>query len=427
MRSWWPPRRVVSRVADSGSSSYGKWIVVDHGDGWQSLHAHLKAQWVRTGQVVDQGMALGLVGESGGVSGAHLHFEEKYDGDVVRPSFSGTTFTFGTTLASGNCPDVPLAGDWDGDRTDQVAVFRRTPSGSFLLAGTDGSVGTVTFGRGSDPGDRRLGRRPGHRGGRTAPARPRVLPPQGRRHQHPRQDRPDHRPARHRRLGRQRHHRRRRLAPRGARVPAAARRRHAAGGAPRHGRLHSCDGGLDGNGVTDLGVFDAATATFTLRTVAGGTASTSTVALGTATDLPVTGDWNGDGVTDLGVWTPATATPRCGPRRRRDCAGPGSPPSSSASRADLACPLDTGCQARGSTALEAFGGHAPALPARRHDEDGHDLPAERLAGQPRGLADQGVYYPVAPGSPAQRFAVWDFLGRQPRGADDGRTAASGPR
>ncbi len=38
------------------------------------------------------------------------------------------------------------------------------------------------------------------------------------------------------------------------------------------------------------------------------------------------------------------------------------------------------------------------------------------------LADQGVYYPVAPGSPAQRFAVWDFLGRQPRGADDGRTA-----
>ena len=38
------------------------------------------------------------------------------------------------------------------------------------------------------------------------------------------------------------------------------------------------------------------------------------------------------------------------------------------------------------------------------------------------LAAEGVYYPVAPGSPAQRFAVWDFLGRQPRGADDGRTA-----
>ena len=198
----------------------------------------------------------------------------------------------------------------------------------------------------------------------------------------------------------------------GAHAFRLLRRRHAAGGAAHRRRSAPLlTGDWDGDGVTDLGVFDAATATFTLRTVAGGTASTSTVALGTATDLPVTGDWNGDGVTDLGVWTPATATytlrttPAPGLRRARV------PPSSSASRADLACPLDTGCRARGSTALEAFGGHAPALPARRHDEDGHDLPAERLAGQPRGLADQGVYYPVAPGSPAQRFAVWDFLGR----------------
>jgi hypothetical protein len=31
------------------------------------------------------------------------------------------------------------------------------------------------------------------------------------------------------------------------------------------------------------------------------------VPLGSAGDLPVTGDWDGDGVTDLGVWTPATA------------------------------------------------------------------------------------------------------------------------
>ena len=300
---------VVSRVADSGSSSYGKWIVVDHGDGWQSLHAHLKAQWVRTGQVVDQGMALGLVGESGGVSGAHLHFEEKYDGDVVRPSFSGTTFTFGTTLASGNCPDVPLAGDWDGDRTDQVAVFRRTPSGSFLLAGTDGSVSTVTFGRGSDTpvtgdwdGDqvtevgvrRQRGRAFFLRKDDGTSTRVKIgritdLPVTGDWDGSGTTDVGVWRPGAH------------------------AFRLLRADGTQQVVRLGTVGsipvtGDWDGDGVTDLGVFDAATATFTLRTVAGGTASTSTVPLGTATDLPVTGDWNGDGVTDLGVWTPATAT-----------------------------------------------------------------------------------------------------------------------
>jgi hypothetical protein len=36
--------------------------------------------------------------------------------------------------------------------------------------------------------------------------------------------------------------------------------------------------------------------------------TTSTVVLGTATDLPVTGDWDGNGTTDLGVWSPSTAT-----------------------------------------------------------------------------------------------------------------------
>jgi hypothetical protein len=56
-------------------------------------------------------------------------------------------------------------------------------------------------------------------------------------------------------------------------------------------------------------VFDTATATFSLRTVsADGYATVTQVTLGSATDLPVTGDWDGDGVTDVGTWTPGTAT-----------------------------------------------------------------------------------------------------------------------
>jgi hypothetical protein len=37
------------------------------------------------------------------------------------------------------------------------------------------------------------------------------------------------------------------------------------------------------------------------------------------------------------------------------------------------------------------------------------------------LAEQGVLFPAGPGVPVQRFAVWDLLGRRPRGASDDRT------
>ena len=78
---------VVTRVEDLGSRSYGKYIVVDHGNGDTSLYAHLDAQWVQAGQRVDQGSVLGLVGTSGGSSGPHLHFEERLNNRVQKPWF----------------------------------------------------------------------------------------------------------------------------------------------------------------------------------------------------------------------------------------------------------------------------------------------------------------------------------------------------
>ena len=67
-------------------------------------------------------------------------------------------------------------------------------------------------------------------------------------------------------------------------------------------------GDWDGDGVTDLGVYDQATSVFTLRTVdASGVISLATVPFGAPGDLPVTGDWDGNGITDVGVWNPKTA------------------------------------------------------------------------------------------------------------------------
>lgn len=54
---------------------YGNMIMVDHGNGWQSLYAHLSAIYRFCGQSVGQGEAIGAIGTTGRSSGPHLHFE----------------------------------------------------------------------------------------------------------------------------------------------------------------------------------------------------------------------------------------------------------------------------------------------------------------------------------------------------------------
>src|SRR5262249_44412688 len=65
----------VSRVADEGSVSYGKWIEVDHGGGYTTRYAHLSVQRVTVGDLVSPGQLIGNVGSTGGSTGPHLHFE----------------------------------------------------------------------------------------------------------------------------------------------------------------------------------------------------------------------------------------------------------------------------------------------------------------------------------------------------------------
>ena len=68
-------------------------------------------------------------------------------------------------------------------------------------------------------------------------------------------------------------------------------------------------GDWDGDGRTDVGVYDQATATFTLRkTDADGTVWIANVQFGKAGDLPAVGDWDGNKKTDLGVWSPTSGT-----------------------------------------------------------------------------------------------------------------------
>ena len=69
--------------------SYGKFIVIDHGHGWQTIYAHLAAFAVRNGVRVQQGDKIGWVGNNKGEVLAHLHFEQRHGGVLQKIRFGG--------------------------------------------------------------------------------------------------------------------------------------------------------------------------------------------------------------------------------------------------------------------------------------------------------------------------------------------------
>jgi len=70
-------------AADSGfvvnaqwtTVGYGRMIVIDHGNGFRTLYAHLNAFYVEVGQSVAKGEKIGECGRTGHATGPHLHFE----------------------------------------------------------------------------------------------------------------------------------------------------------------------------------------------------------------------------------------------------------------------------------------------------------------------------------------------------------------
>lgn len=54
---------------------YGNMVMIDHGNGWQSLYGHMNSIALVCGQSVDQGTVIGTLGSTGRSSGSHLHFE----------------------------------------------------------------------------------------------------------------------------------------------------------------------------------------------------------------------------------------------------------------------------------------------------------------------------------------------------------------
>ncbi|HLD11291.1 MAG TPA: M23 family metallopeptidase [Patescibacteria group bacterium] len=98
--SWHPGIDIANRsapgiaAADSGTvivagypdrSGYGNRVIIDHGNGYTTLYAHLSRVYVTPGQVVQRGQVIGQMGSSGRSTGTHLHIEIRRNGAALNP------------------------------------------------------------------------------------------------------------------------------------------------------------------------------------------------------------------------------------------------------------------------------------------------------------------------------------------------------
>jgi murein DD-endopeptidase MepM/ murein hydrolase activator NlpD len=87
------PRGTSILAADGGTVvaahysnvGYGRMVVVDHGNGYQTLYAHMDAFYVEVGQAVTKAQVIGKCGSTGNSTGPHLHFEVRKGGVQLNP------------------------------------------------------------------------------------------------------------------------------------------------------------------------------------------------------------------------------------------------------------------------------------------------------------------------------------------------------
>lgn len=139
----------VTRVSNTGSTSYGRWIEIAHAAGYRTRYAHLASQSVSVGQNVRRGQKIGTVGSTGGSTGPHLHYEQHRNGVAVRAQFNGrTALYYGTRnyTSQNSCGGGGGGGVVGRVNTSGAPLtIRATPSTSSAAVGSvaDGALVTI--------------------------------------------------------------------------------------------------------------------------------------------------------------------------------------------------------------------------------------------------------------------------------------------
>ena len=76
----------VRVVKNQGRRGYGKYIVIRHDNGLETVYGHLSKQIVEINQLVKAGEPIALGGNTGRSTGSHLHFETRFLGIPINPA-----------------------------------------------------------------------------------------------------------------------------------------------------------------------------------------------------------------------------------------------------------------------------------------------------------------------------------------------------
>lgn len=123
------------RIVKYERRGYGKYVVIRHDNGLETVYGHLSKQLVDENQFVKAGEPIGLGGNTGRSTGSHLHFETRFLGIAINPIYMfdfpkqdivADTYTFRKTKGS------KRAGSHDTQVADGTIRYHKVKSGDTL-------------------------------------------------------------------------------------------------------------------------------------------------------------------------------------------------------------------------------------------------------------------------------------------------------
>ena len=124
------------RIVKYERRGYGKYVVIRHDNGLETVYGHLSKQLGEENQLVKAGEVIGLGGNTGRSTGSHLHFETRFLGIAINPIYMfdfpkqdivADTYTFRRTQGSSK-----RAGSHDTQVADGTIRYHKVKSGDTL-------------------------------------------------------------------------------------------------------------------------------------------------------------------------------------------------------------------------------------------------------------------------------------------------------
>ena len=127
----------VVKVRNQGRrKGYGRYVILDHGNGLTTLYAHLERWKVKVGDELQAGDTIGIGGNSGRSFGAHLHFEMRYNGIYINPE---TVYDF----AEGTFRDISVTLDTDKLQEAEAAYQKEIGKSKFYKVRRGDCLGKI--------------------------------------------------------------------------------------------------------------------------------------------------------------------------------------------------------------------------------------------------------------------------------------------